>query len=581
METQVQDTIDYIGFVKRRKNFLLIPFLTITIFATLVALLLPPVYKSSSTILVEGQQIPSELVRSTVTTVVEEAIQVITQQVMSRRKLLDIINRFSLYQDRRNKETSEEIVEKMREDIQLETINADVIDQRTGRASIATIAFNLSYQGKDPEKVQKVANVLASLYLEQNLKDREEKAKTTSTFIGTELKSLEGHINQLEIQIAEFKKKHFHSLPEMAQLNLQMVQRLEQELTQMDQQIKNSIERKIYLGGQLASVDPDLPGIKAMDGRYADAKQQLEFLTTEYISLKASLSEKHPDLIKMKKEIESLGKEVNLKQKIEIKQNQLEKMKSDLASKQATFSIKHPDIIKLKKSIKILGEEIKVLREKKTDSEQITGKPENPVYINLQTQIATADMDIQSLKTRQEEIRTKLNDYLKRLELTPQIEREYQFLTRDYENARIRYRETSSKLMEAKTAEELEKTQKGQKFTIIDPAIYPEKPFKPNRLAIILIGFILGLGGGVGAASLKEFSDQSIHSETFLANLAKKPVLAVIPLIVTDSDIRDKKLRAFIVITILGISFILAVLAIHLFYMPLDIIWFKVLRRVG
>jgi len=359
LETKTGNFGDYAAIIKRRKYYILIPFLSIVIAAAIVAYVLPPIYKSTTTILIEGQQIPSDFVRSTVPTVVEEAIQTITQQIMSRRKLLEIVNRFDLYNDLRERETTEEIIERMRDDINLEMISAEVIDQRTGRPSIATIAFSLSYEWKDPSKVQKVANTLASLYLEQNLKDREEKARTTSTFIEAELNMLKDSIDQLETKIAEFKGKHFQALPEMSQLNFQMIQRLERETENLEQQIRNVRERKIYLEGQLAGIDPDLLGIQGAGGRTADARQRLKYLHTEYISLKASLSEKHPDVIKMKKEINSLENEVTIKDEFRLKRNQLEELKTDLAVNMGKFSEKHPDVIKLKKSIEIIEKELR------------------------------------------------------------------------------------------------------------------------------------------------------------------------------------------------------------------------------
>jgi uncharacterized protein involved in exopolysaccharide biosynthesis len=581
METQPKDVSHYIGLIKLRKYYMLIPLLFIFIVSTIVSFVLPPVYKSTTTILIEGQQIPADLVRTTVTTVVEQAIQTITQQIMSRTKLLEIIDRFELYQDRRAIETTEEIVDRMREDIKLETISADIIDQRTGRASVATIAFNLSYEFKDPQKVMKVANTLASLFLEQNLKDREERAKTTSSFIEAELNALNENINQLEAKIAEFKQKHFQALPAMTELNFQMIQRLERQVEDVQNQINNIKERKIYLDGQLAGIDPDLPGIKGTDGRMADAKQTLKYLYTEYTTLKASLSDKHPDLIKMKKEIDSLEKEVTLKDEIQLKQNQLEALKTDLAIKKGKFSEKHPDIIKLKKSIAILENEIKEKVKDRGKMQSEAEAPENPAYINISTQIDTAKMEIEALKEEQERLKAKLEDYQKRLELTPQIELEYNLLTRDYENSRARYQETLNKLMVAKSGEGLEKGQKGQKFTIIDPAIFPEKPYKPNRLIIILVGFVLGLGAGAGIATIKEFSDQSIRSEEELSFLTGRPVLAAISLMETEEDLKRKKrkLKIFIisVLAIMG----LFVLAVHLFYKPLDVLWFVVLQKLA
>lgn len=580
METKTENFGDYAAIIKRRKYYILIPFLSIVIAAAIVACVLPPIYKSTTTILIEGQQIPSDLVRSTVPTVVEEAIQTITQQIMSRSKLLEIVNRFDLYNDLRERETTEEIIERMREDINLEMISAEVIDQRTGRPSIATIAFSLSYEWKDPSKVQKVANTLASLYLEQNLKDREEKARTTSTFIEAELNMLKDNIDQLETKIAEFKEKHFQALPEMAQLNLQMVQRLERETENMEQQIRNVRERKIYLEGQLAGIDPDLPGIQGPGGRTADAKQRLKYLHTEYIALKASLSEKHPDVIKMKKEINSLENEVTIKDEFQLKQNQLEELKTDLAVNMGKFSEKHPDVIKLKKSIEIIEKEIRDNIKEVGKRHNEAEAPENPAYINISTQIATAKMEIEALKKDRDMLNAKLEEYQKRLELTPQIELEYNLLTRDYNNARMRYQETLHKLMEAKSAEGLEKGQKGQRFIIIDPAIFPEKPYKPNRLAIILIGFVLSIGAGIGVASLKEFSDQAIYSENALSLITGKPVLAFVPLIETDADLKRKKRKLIIFTLSILIGTGLLALSVHLFYKPLDVLWFMIIRKL-
>ncbi len=580
MEKEITNFGDYTAIIKRRKYYIVIPFLCVIIASAIIAYVLPSIYKSTTTILIEDQQIPTDLVRSTVPTVVEEAIQTITQQIMSRSKLLEVIKRFDLYNDLRGRETTEEIIERMREDINLEMISAEIIDQRTGRPSVATIAFSLSYEWTDPSKVQKVANTLASLYLEQNLKDREKKARTTSTFIAAELNMLNENINQLEAKIADFKEKHFQSLPEMAQLNFQMVQRLDREVETFQQQIKNLKERKIYLEGQLAGIDPDLPGILRPDGRTADSKQRLKYLHTEYITLKTSLSEKHPDVIKMKKEINSLEKEVILKDEIQLKQNQLEKLKTDLAVKMARFSKKHPDVINIRKSIKFIKKEIEEKSKERGKTQNDAESPENPAYINIRTQIETTIMESSSLRKDRYRLKRKLEKYQKRLELTPQIELEYNLLSRDYNNARMRYQETQHKLMEAKSAEELEKGQKGQKFTIIDPAIFPEKPDKPNRLAIILIGFILGIGAGIGSASLKEFADQAIYSESALALLTGKPVFAVIPLIETKTDLKRKRRKKIILVLSILVGTGLILSAIHFFYKPLDVLWFVILRKL-
>jgi len=539
--------------------------------SAITAFVLPPIYKSSSTILIEGQQIPSDLIRSTVTSFIDETIQILTQRVMSRRKLMGIINQLDLYPDLRTKKTREEIIEKMRESIKLETINAQVVDKRSGRPTTVTIAFKLSYEGKNPDKVQQVTNLLTSFYLEENLKTREQKAKNTSRFLESELERLNENITQLEIKIANFKGHYFNVLPEMSRVNLEMNRRLERDLEAAELQIKNLQERMIYLQGQLATIDP-------YAGTIPDAKQRLAVLQAECLTMEASFLDEHPDLIKIKKEIKALEKEVGLNENLEMKQRQLQELKAAITKKKAVFSNKHPDVIKLKKELASLSEDIARIIKKGPATPKPAEHAGNPAYINISIQIATAQMEMESLKKERINLKQKISTYQKRLELTPQIEMEYKLLTRDYENARIRYREILDKVMEAKAAEALEKDQKAEKFTIIDPANYPEKPNKPNRLAIVLIGFILALGAGVGFASVKEYTDDSIRTEDVLTSIVDLPVLSTVSLMETAADKRKKHIKIFLTIIAVLAGLGLCALFIHIFIMRLDIMWFKALR---
>jgi uncharacterized protein involved in exopolysaccharide biosynthesis len=190
MPNEPVDIADYLGILKSRKKYFIIPAVVVLVVAILVALLLPSIYESSSTILIEEQQIPQEFVKSTVTGFAEERIQSLTQQILSRVKLWEIIQQFNLYPDLRDKLTREEITEKMRDDIKLDTISAEVASdkrkKRSSNQSEVTIAFSIAYRGKNPETVQKVAGTLASLYLEQNLKTREAQAQSTTQFLQAE-----------------------------------------------------------------------------------------------------------------------------------------------------------------------------------------------------------------------------------------------------------------------------------------------------------------------------------------------------------------------------------------------------------
>jgi uncharacterized protein involved in exopolysaccharide biosynthesis len=581
MEQKPKDLRDYLDFLKRRKRNLFIPFICIFFAGAGVALVLPSVYKSTATILIEEQQIPADFVRTTVTSFAEERIQIINQRIMSRSRLLEIIDRFNLYTDLRKKRTTEEIVDIMRDDIELETISADVIDTRTGRPTQATIAFTLSYQGKNPEVVQRVTNVLASLYLEENLKTRESQARGTSIFLEEELKSLHDHLNGLEREIASFKEKHLADLPELMQLNLQTLTRIEREIQQADQDIKMLEDRKIYLQGQLETVRPHSPWISSTGERIPTPEERLEILKTQLISASANLSGRHPDVIKLTREIEELQTQVSREEDLGEKKKRLDALKGELEALQARYSEKHPDVTSTRRKIKNLDQEIARLSKEGNPVSVVVVKPDNPAYINLATQIESVALQVAARKKDQIELKKRLEQYQERLERTPQVEKAYLALTRDRENTWSQYQETLKKLMEARVAEGMEQEQKAERFTIIDPPQYAEKPFKPNRLAILLISLILAIGGGVGYASVVELMDRSVKNTGDLFSATGIMALASIPYIETQREVRRRRLKKIGISLIVLMAVACGLLAFHLYVMPLEVFWARAMRFVS
>jgi uncharacterized protein involved in exopolysaccharide biosynthesis len=568
------------GILRRRKKSFALTFLLLFGAGALIAFVLPPIYQSKSTILIEGQQIPPEYVMTTITSFVEERLQVITQRIMSRSKLMEIISRFDLYRDMRDRYTTEEVIEKMREDIKFQTISAEVIDRRTGRPTAATIAFSLSYEGKHPGTVQKVANVLASLYLEENLKAREERASNTTEFLQQELTEIKEQIDTLQNKISDFKKSHITELPEYNVVNLQTIARLERDLDQVRLQVNALKERKILLEGQIVNVDPLRPIVTEEGKTIMNPTERLKYLRLQLISLQSNLSEKHPDIKKLKKEIHELESQVGEVDDSVEKIRRLEDLKGQLAAMKGELGPKHPDVVKLSREVDALSNEVEHLGTEKAVLELEDEKPDNPAYISLKTQIASADMEIQSLTEQEKEIRKGIREYEEKMEKAPLVEKEYSNLLRDYDNARAKYNELMNKFMEARVAQGMEESQRGERFTIIDPAQLPEKPYKPNRLAILLIGLVLALGGGVGLAALRETMDTSIKGVEELYRLAGVPVLSAISLIQTPQERKARRVKWAVValgsIAAVGVSLFL----IDQFVMPLDVFWVKVQRRM-
>jgi polysaccharide biosynthesis transport protein len=580
MMEKEKDIKYYIHLLKVRKFYLIIPAAIIFLLSLLTAILLPSIYESSSTILIEEQQIPQDFVRSTVTGFADQRIQTITQQILSRTKLWEIIKQFNLYQKMRDYYTQEEIIEEMRDDIKFDTISVDMLDKSKSKKggkieNAVTIAFKISYSGKEPFTVQKVAGNLASLYLEQNLKDRQEKAETTTKFLETELKQLDERISSIGEKMTKFKQKYEGSLPELQSFNLSQAERLENDIKQLENQVRASQDKKIYLEGQMAAINPDLP--TAGQERIMDPKTRLYGLQVELAALLAKSSPDHPDVQRLKREIAGLEKMVSAQGgQASVRRQKLTQLQMELATKKGRLSPEHPEIKKLQSEI------AQIEKEKDKDisgaPNQPVMNPNNPAYIAITTQIQGADNEIIMYKRQQADLQNKLRMYRQRLEDTPKIEQEYAALQRDYQNAHTKHMEVMNKLLEARIAEGMEEHQKAEKFTLIDPASFPEKPVSPNRLLIIAAGLFLGLASGVGVVLLSEQMDHSVKDAEDIAWITDLPVLGTISRIQSQEYILWLKRRRWIIAGATCISLLIAVALVHFFYRDLWVLWAQLTR---
>lgn len=571
----------YIDVLRRRKYQFIIPAGVLFSIICVLAFVLAPVYKSTATILIEDQDIPQDLVQTTVTGFVEERLQSISQVVLSHGNLLNIIKEFELYPELIGKYTTEEIITKMREDIQLEPITAEVTNQYSGRPASATVAFTLSYEGRKPQKVAQVANVLTSLYLKENLKEREEKAKSTFEFLELQLAELRSEILELESQIAAFKEGHVNELPELLVHNMNSMEKLQREMDKVQEQIASLKNRKVYLEGQRASIDPHLKIVSNDGTRFSTAKEDLEKLRREYIALTSRYSEKHPEVLAMKRQLESLELEVDAVQSYDLVKRELRKREQELEVLLKRYSNKHPDVVSLKREVDALNERLGEVSLEDGMFESTMELPDNPGYIQIETQIASTELEIAETERVYADLRNQYRKYQQRVVNTPQVEQEYKILLRDYENAQLKYQDINSRLLAAREAKGLEQSQLAERFTLIDPPIVPEKPIRPNRLALILVGFVLSTGFGIGIGVFLEFMDRSIRRPEELSEIVKLPVLAVVPYWETEAEARSIVRKKWTVTLSLLIFMVVAVAGVHFFYMPLDVILVKIIRKLA
>lgn len=520
MEENNLDLNTFLSIFKRRKWDFILTATVVFLIIAVATFIWPPTYRSTSMILIEAQEIPREYVMTTVTAYADQRLQTINQRVMSYKTLLDIINRFNLYADQRKKLSTEEIVERMRNKyIKFNTISAEVVDPQTGRPSTATIAFTVSFDGKKPDVVVQVANVLASLYLEENLKSRDKLSSGAAKFIEEETKNIQSKLVELDRKIAIFKQSNIDSLPELSQLNLQTVDRIERDIDQLNDRLRTAKEREGYLQTELASIPPDISN---------PDKARLKELRAKIVDLETLYSSRYPDVIKTKREIAELERRL----------------------------------------------------EQRTPETMVGGRADNPAYVALASQLAGVQADMESIKRQITEAKNKRDSYRLRIQSGPRVEEAYKLLLSERNNLQLKNDDLMKKLMEARLAQGMEKDQMGERFTLIEAARLPEKPVRPNIPATILIGFILAVGAGVAMASVREYIDQSAHTIEDLARFTNLPVFTGIAEIVTRDDILRNRQRRNTLLVSLSILIVGGLLIIHFFVMDIDIIVDKIMKKL-
>jgi succinoglycan biosynthesis transport protein ExoP len=568
-----------LAYWRRRGTFWLVAAASMFI-ALLIATLWPPTYRATATILIEQQEIPQELVRSVITTYADQRVQTISQRVMTSQNLLVLIDRYKLYPDIRDREPREELLETMRNDINLKMISASVIDPRSGSPTRATIAFSVSYDSRAPDLALKVANELSSLYLNENLESRAQRAKQTASFFTEESARQQARIAELDQRLADFKQKHQDELPELTQQNIQTQDRTELELHDVQDHVDALDAQRVLLQAQLAQISPTGEVYSDTGQRVFGAEDQLKALKSKLAGLKGRYGPEYPDILSTEREIEGLQKEVNSEDGTTDRLRQLSEAKTQLAAALEKYSPEHPDVVRLRHEVERLEQEVQ--KEANAGTKPIArARADNPVYLQVKSQVDAVALERDSALKKRDELQAKLHSYDKRVAGSPEVERAYREIVRDLEAAQFKYGEILSKQSEAQIAVNLETEQKGEKFTMIEPPQPPEKPVSPNRMLILTVGLALSLALGIGAVLGRDALDASVRGPKDIRQLLQVPALASIPIIVTRAErVRRQRITRYSwgggVATL-----ILALVTVHFFIIPLDILWLVLVRRFG
>jgi polysaccharide chain length determinant protein (PEP-CTERM system associated) len=501
------DLTKYQSMVLRRKYWIIIPFLLFVLAGLSYYMLAPKIYESETLILVQPQKVPEDYVRSIVSTSIEDRLRTISQQVTSRTNLEKIIEEFNLFKNERGALAVEEMVLDLRERIRIE---------RAGGRNRETSTFSIAFRGENPETVMKVTNALSSNFISENLRIREDQALGTSVFLADELKAVEKRLMEKEDRLKEYRERYMGGLPEQLNSNLSVLDRLQQQLSQLHDTLRDTENRKIAIRAQISEMPGAIPSIPGSPATVGQETRDIQSLKKELMSAKARYTDMHPDVKRLEETIAAMEREIT-----------------------------------------------EAVAETGPDSDEVLSLRAG-IDPDLRRQLQDIDVEIAGLKEEIKQTQTQIAAYQRKVEETPKREQELFSLNRDYNNEKELYNSLLNRKLEAEIAVSMEMKQKGEQFRVIDPAKIAVRPIEPNLMKTMLLTLMLGLGLGGGLAYLKEMMDTSYMSPEELEEDVKIPVLASMPFIYTEREQRDRKVREILKVCSVSAAFLLFAIGVLL-----------------
>jgi polysaccharide biosynthesis transport protein len=507
LEEKNSDGIDvqhYLGIVRRRHMQFLIPLLLGWLAVWGASWVLPSRYRSGTLILVEQPTMPKDYVTPNVNDDLQDRLRSITQQILSRTRLLHIIDQQNLYAASHGQVSPDDQVERMRKDIDIELV-------RDGEGRVS--AFNVSYSSHDPHTAQRVTSELTNLFISENLEVRQQQSEDTTKFLESQLETARKTLSDQEEKIREFKGQHVGQLPAQVGSNLQILAGLQSQLQAEQDSLNTAKQQRIYLQ-TLVNQYRSLQGSPKTDGGapvgLPALDAELERLRAQLADLSSHYTDRHPDVRKVKEEIA-----------------RTEKLRAQvIADLNAKASATPSD--------------------NATTADATDMRDPSSPLVQLQGQAQANRVEIANREQGVKELTAKITDYQARLNQEPVREQELADLTRGYDQSKANYDELLKKKNESAMATSMELLQQGERFRIIDPPSLPLKPDFPDRLKFCMIGLGIGLALGVVVAGAFEVMDDRIYDEKEFQKLLPVAVISEIPALTAAADEHTERRRLWL-----------------------------------
>jgi polysaccharide chain length determinant protein (PEP-CTERM system associated) len=465
---------DYLDVLRRRWVVIATLFPASILLGVYLAYALPPLYRSSATIMLEPSSIPEDILRSTVTAYADQQLDLVRRRVLTTDNLTTLVDDLDPYPNRRDLSVTGK-AQLISDDTLVERVDPITLEPLT-----ESNAFSIHYVNPDPQLAKHVTEHLADMFLSHNRASRTEQATATKEYFQAESVKIEQNIRKIESELAKFEEEHDAALPESQLRNKELRDRTERDLVEMERQILTARDRQRLLEVQLASINPHLFD---PEGDWRIQRQEME---------------------------------------------------GALALALQKYSAEHPDVKALRRAIAGLAD--------RAASESRNTPPNNPEYNAVASQLRTERDIVASLEANAARARAQIDEYERSIQLTPEVERLYRQLTRRYDTEKTRYLEVQQGLSAAEMGQSLETEQRGDRLTLIRRPNTPRVPDSPNRLGIILLGFLLGGGLSVGLAAVMESSDSTVRNTRDLGDITDIKPLATVPIMLNAADRRRRVL---------------------------------------
>jgi protein tyrosine kinase modulator len=484
----------YLAILKRRAWWLVVPAVLVPMVVYLGSLVIPNRYTSQTLVLVEEQKVPDNFVKPVVSEELNQRLATMQEQILSRTRLQPLIERFRIFPSEMGNVSMDELVDRMRKMISVTAVHADFGDTSGSKKGLP--GFYISFTASDPHLAQQVCGEITSMFMEENLKAREQSAEGTTQFLGGQLDDAKRKLDEQDAKLATFKQHYIGQLPDQEQTNLSVLSALNAQLDAANQAVARAQQDKTFaesmLAQQLAAWKTSRSGAQDTDSM----QKKLDDLQSQLTTLEARYTSDYPDVIKTKNEIAEVQKEMDSAPPVP--------SKSDQANDKSAQS-----------------------------------EPQDIRQLRLQIH-QLEDLRLEKTKA-QEDLQKQIRAYQSRVQMSPVVEQEYKALTRDYQTALNFYNDLLAKKTQSAMATDLERKQEGEQFRVMDPPNLPEKPTSPDRPMIALGGLGGGFALGLGMVFLMEMRDKTLRSDEDVLFYLRLPVLTHIPTVLPEGNGKPRK----------------------------------------